>query len=95
MFSASLEAAGHGCGMNGLHPHNPLTSTPPLALRIGMGAAAAGSLLFFLAAAATLSGCESDDQVGHTKTVEKRVVDTPTEKVTTTETKEKDTHYVR
>ncbi|MFT3685805.1 MAG: hypothetical protein QM783_12925 [Phycisphaerales bacterium] len=80
--------------MNATH-HNPFTSIPPLALRIGMGAAAAGSLLFFMAAAATLGGCASDDQVGHTKTVEKRVVDTPTEKVTTTETKEKDTHYVR
>lgn len=45
------------------------------------------------------TGCSSsddihDDQIGHTKTTEKRVVDTPTEKTTITETHEKETKYV-
>lgn len=35
-------------------------------------------------------GCESEP-VGHSKTVEKKTIDTPTEKTTVTETREKDT----
>jgi hypothetical protein len=35
-------------------------------------------------------GCESEP-VGHSKTVQKKTIDTPTEKTTVTETKEKDT----
>ncbi|MBY0307487.1 MAG: hypothetical protein K2Q09_01975, partial [Phycisphaerales bacterium] len=78
---------------------NPLASNPPLALRVSMGAAAAASLLLFLAAA-TMTGCNgphdaANDTVGSTRTVEKRTVDTPTEKVTTTEVRERDTRYVR
>lgn len=38
-----------------------------------------------------LSGCAVDEPVGTTKTTTKTVVDTPTEKTTTTETHEKDT----
>lgn len=77
------------------HIQNPF-ATPPLLLRIGMGAAAAASLILFLSAVVGMGGCASDtDDVGHTKTVEKHTVDTPNEKITTTETHEKDTHYVR
>ncbi len=39
------------------------------------------------------AGCASDDAVGHTKTTEKKVIDTPTEKTTVIETHEKDTTY--
>lgn len=38
-------------------------------------------------------GCASDD-VGHTKTTTKRTIDSPTEKTTVTETREKDTRIV-
>jgi hypothetical protein len=41
-------------------------------------------------------GCASDNEaVGHTKTTEKRVYDTPSERTTVTETHEKDTKIVR
>ncbi len=50
---------------------------------------AAGGLMPVLACA---GGC-ADEPVGHSKTVEKRTVETPTEKTTTTETHEKDTTY--
>ena len=66
----------------------------PLALRVAMGAVATASLVMFFGALVGMGGCESDD-VGHSKSVEKRTVDTPTEKVTTTETHEKETHYVK
>jgi hypothetical protein len=84
--------------MNAPNTHISNTfATPPLFLRIGMGAAAAASLILFLSAVVGMGGCASDtdDAVGHTKTVEKHTIDTPNEKVTTTETHEKDTHYVR
>jgi hypothetical protein len=48
-------------------------------------AAAAGSLM-------TLTGCS--EPVGHSRTTEKTVVETPTEKTTTTEVHEKETRYV-
>lgn len=72
-----------------------LSSQPatPLPLRVSIGAAAA--LVVFLGALVGLGGCATSDEVGHTKTVEKRVIDTPTEKVTVTETHEKDTKIVR
>lgn len=52
-----------------------------------------------IAALSIFTGCSSsddvhDDAVGHTKTTEKRVIDTPTEKTTITETHEKETKYV-
>ena len=47
------------------------------------------------AALGVVGGCASDDTVGHTKTTEKRVYDTPTSKTTVTETHEKDTKIVR
>lgn len=43
----------------------------------------------------SVGGCESDEAVGYTKTTEKRVIDTPAEKTTITETHEKDTKIVR
>lgn len=66
----------------------------PLTLRVGMGVTATAALLMFLGALVGMGGCESDS-VGHTKTVEKQVVDTPTEKTTTTTTHEKSTTISR
>ena len=76
---------------------NARLTTPsviPLTLRIGMGVTAAATLLMFLGALVGMGGCESDN-VGHTKTVEKQVVDTPTEKTTVTTTHEKNTTISR
>lgn len=56
-----------------------------LAAAIGLGVGAG---------LAAVGGCASDP-VGHTKTTEKRVIDTPTEKTTVTETHEKDTKIIR
>ena len=39
-----------------------------------------------------ISACSSDD-AGHTKTTQKKVIDTPTEHTTVTETHEKTTTY--
>ncbi len=40
-----------------------------------------------------MSACAADERVGHTKTTTKRVIDTPTEKTTVTETRDKDTRF--
>jgi hypothetical protein len=61
-----------------------------------LGSAAAGCLAL-LGGSALLGGCastRSSEPVGHTTTTEKRVIDTPTEKTTVTETHDKDTRYV-
>ena len=44
-----------------------------------------------LALAAAPTGCATDDQEGRTRTVKKTTIDTPTEKTTVTETREKST----
>lgn len=67
--------------------------------RLGGRGVAARSAVRLACAAACIGGAAwvvgcADDQVGHSKTVEKRTVDTPTEKTTTTEVHEKDTRYV-
>lgn len=69
-------------------------SAIPVGLRISMGAVSTAALVLFLSALLGMGGCETD-RVGHTKTVEKTVIDTPTERVTTTEVKEKDTRIVK
>ncbi len=50
--------------------------------------AAAGSALLMVLG---FAGCAADEPVGHSKTTTKKVIDTPTEKTTVTETHEKDT----
>ncbi len=45
--------------------------------------------------AVLLAGCQQDEPIGHTSETTKKVVETPTEKTTTTETRQKDTRYVR
>ncbi|MBC7771111.1 MAG: hypothetical protein H7210_01320 [Pyrinomonadaceae bacterium] len=42
-----------------------------------------------------LSGCASTEEPGHSKTVTKTTVETPTEKTTVTETHQKDTTITR
>lgn len=70
-------------------------------LRETLGAAAALSTavvvtgLLFIAFFSMTAGCASDEPVGSTRTVEKRTVETPTEKTTITEVREKDTEIVR
>lgn len=57
-----------------------------------MGVTATAALLMFMGALIGMGGCHSHSEpVGHSKTVEKTVVDTPYEKTTVTETKEKKT----
>ena len=40
-----------------------------------------------------IAGCAANEPVGHSKTTTKKVIDTPTEKTTVTETREKDTKF--
>lgn len=49
------------------------------------------SVVTGLALAAAPTGCATDDQEGRTRTVKKTTIDTPTEKTTVTETREKST----
>jgi len=56
-------------------------------VRAGMTLMAAAAAVLLFAA----GGCASDEPVGHTKTTTKKVIDSPTEKTTVTETHEKDT----
>ena len=53
-----------------------------------LGLAAAGSVFLLVLG---FAGCAADEPVGHSKTTTKKVIDTPTEKTTVTETHEKDT----
>jgi len=59
-------------------------------IRAGFGMAAVGALCVSLGG---FVGC-ADESVGHSKTTTKTTVDTPTERRTTTETREKDTRVV-
>lgn len=57
----------------------------------GLGLASAA---VFAVSAVTVTGCATDEPVGHSKTVKKTTQETPSGSTTVTETREKDTRII-